>query len=1772
MLFGPVVATAQTAKIVPVPPDRNPDLYVQKNVNVTGARATFPGRPTWVDPTTGQTPDVNRIYNNGQIGRQENEVSCGVNPLNDLNILCAYNWYGFADRPEQGDAWIGFSEAIDGHTFVRRPLPGYKAHINPLNKEFAADPTMMVFPGGAIVTYIAGDRNGNSVLVAQRMMEVNREFGFRHISENRALIIESLGGVHFIDKPDAQIIIDPAGGTTPVTMSLEEPIDCDNNPDTPPVFECTRDWPKFRIVASFADFGGSGENIRTWSTYSDDFGVTWSNKRQISNTSGLDQGLSIEDKGDDLLYVFRRFDSGENRASIMGALSTDRGERIGKVFEITDICDFDMFTSPNPDNSTRSSARSNAFPWLSATDTHFVLAYAERPRDGTDRQSDGLHGVSGNCLPAVSTSTETGYIDNPPDDTTLFDGVAGTRIMIRTSTDGKNWSEPVPVTPFNTNRPPWNTEELNPPAVHFEFMPTVACGRGSCNVIFYSTLTESETYEFLHAEGTEKHWEKTGFVEDFNVGEDLWYRRFLDIFSSKITIVNSGGNSPGKPQVSDFPERVSRYQIDFDESGEAFEKRWNPANILNYGGNTVPFIGDYIALATAEWRKDGDTWVNNASPVTGSNIIGINDPSYFAAWTDNRRVHVFYDETGSPLDYALPSGTIMVENDEDATKQDPLEGPDPVYVAEESNLNEQSKVAPPAAPMNEKAVTGKQPDGVPSAHDVRAENEADDNDPSKVVGLCSYDSDSAEAGVASKVQTRIKDAEIYGATIEDLSSVQELVRLVSPAAAKNYTYVTTDEFGDEVEVVIQRGFVIGAQNLSSTEERPLALVIENQPAGGRASWRQLPFDPSQFPDNDPDPQEEVLAERLSTEYLTLFVVADGNEDVTVSAYDYDPATDTRGSTVLAQITVNGESESGDLQGPALSAEVHNPFLVEPVWADLEVVTQNPNWKNSDINNPNWKNPNWKNTDYMDPNWKNPNWKNESLTNTTVEATNLKSSNLKNPNWKNTPEFNAAFVDVTYQVVSLNNTTTATNADFAYGGDETDGLDVEVIAWQSYELDSQQNCDPESDPGIMTETQVISAKSINNPNWKNPNWKNPNWKNLAPADVNDPFQGLVSFPLSPGGVVNTTIRIYGPHLLLQKLIDQDIENPNYNPEAPQCLDGDPTNDDLVCEEFVSKLQAKLGYNIWAQKANTEKCKIGVPIKDCQINTNQEQQIKDVIPPSFNFPNDHVFVAEADSSSGATINLETGDGIGGVGIAAFDEKTSVDVACSLLTDPAQGMPATAPLGQTTDAECKSDADASGNIGIWTGFVRVVDTTEPSITAPADITDLEATGLTTAVSADDCSAGRLGFPTVDDLTGTPTYDCGAPLSLSLGANAVTWTADDGNGNTATDTQTVTVVDTTPPGITAPASTSISATGMSTEVLDCADLGTPIVDDVTGIPTYDCGAPLSLGLGQNTVTWTATDASGNFATATQTVTVVDLTPPDITAPADISAFEANADPTHISDCSVLGTPTVSDQAGTPTSDCDAPTLDFLLGPNTVTWTADDGNGNTATDTQTVTIVDTTDPVITVPNSITEMATSLSGKTVKFAVIAQDIFKPVTISCVDEHGTSIPSIGGDLFQGDFGVGSTEVECTATDPNGNPLTPPSATATGTFVVTIEFQYGTWEPPISAAKPNARTGTSIPVYFAWTVDDVPVHVDGIQVMQVKVGACPGTVDAKTPGNSGFQELPDFSWQWNFQAVDENGDDLPAETTGTPYCLTATLTNSLVPEGQSQSGTIILKNNQ
>ena len=423
------------------------------NVNVTGS------------PMPGYDWDPNR---------QENEVSCGIDPDNELVKLCAANWYGYSDMPtKQGDAWIAGLQTSNGSDWVHRPLPGYKGDPNgTVNAGFAADPTVVVFPRGAIVTYIAGDRDGNTKMYAQRLVKMPRETGTPYAQEIQPQVVTDFNGINFIDKPHTEIIIPSGGGFREEVITTNE-ID----PDTGEYREETRLWPEFKICVSYAVFGGSNQNVRTFATCSDQGGLsgTWSNPRQITQNrvGGVDQGMSSAAIGDDMLYVTRRFGQGED--AIIGALAAG-GERPGKTIEITEICPFDQQIAPNAGNQKRSSPRTLGFPWLSATDKHYVLTYAERPRDP----------VTGNCL--------TG---------------GGTRTMVMTSTNGRDWSLPEPVLSF--------ADEV----VHFNFQPNVACARGTCNVVYYSTLTEALAFRAAIGDAAaERNLDAEQYIEDFDVFDE----------------------------------------------------------------------------------------------------------------------------------------------------------------------------------------------------------------------------------------------------------------------------------------------------------------------------------------------------------------------------------------------------------------------------------------------------------------------------------------------------------------------------------------------------------------------------------------------------------------------------------------------------------------------------------------------------------------------------------------------------------------------------------------------------------------------------------------------------------------------------------------------------------------------------------------------------------------------------------------------------------------------------------------------------------------------------------------------------------------------------------------------------------------------------------------------------------------------------------------------------------------------------------------------------
>ena len=117
-----------------------------------------------------------------------------------------------------------------------------------------------------------------------------------------------------------------------------------------------------------------------------------------------------------------------------------------------------------------------------------------------------------------------------------------------------------------------------------------------------------------------------------------------------------------------------------------------------------------------------------------------------------------------------------------------------------------------------------------------------------------------------------------------------------------------------------------------------------------------------------------------------------------------------------------------------------------------------------------------------------------------------------------------------------------------------------------------------------------------------------------------------------------------------------------------------------------------------------------------------------------------------------------------------------------------------------------------------------------------------------------------------------------------------------------------------------------------------------------------MQLPMGTNCVTLTVDDGRGGTSGDTACATVRDTTPPYISAPADVTTECVSPDGASPD----IGTPVVSDICDpSPTIVNNAPSV-FPIGSTIVTWTATDASSNSNTDTQNVSIVDTTPPTLT--------------------------------------------------------------------------------------------------------------------------------------------------------------------------------------------------------------------
>ncbi|MCA1636319.1 MAG: PxKF domain-containing protein [Acidobacteria bacterium] len=255
-----------------------------------------------------------------------------------------------------------------------------------------------------------------------------------------------------------------------------------------------------------------------------------------------------------------------------------------------------------------------------------------------------------------------------------------------------------------------------------------------------------------------------------------------------------------------------------------------------------------------------------------------------------------------------------------------------------------------------------------------------------------------------------------------------------------------------------------------------------------------------------------------------------------------------------------------------------------------------------------------------------------------------------------------------------------------------------------------------------------------------------------------------------------------------------------------------------------------------------------------------------------------------------------------------------------------------------------DAASNTTTQNQTVIVDDITAPTITAPAAVS-VNADPVSCAVSG-----VALGSATANDNC-TVTVTNNAPASFPLGATTVIWTATDGAGNTATATQVVNVVDVTAPVIT--------RTGAATMTVEChtsfADPGATAADACDSIVPVNASGSVNVNVpGTYTITYTASDDSGNAAAPiTRTVNVVDTTPPVMSCPANIVvSLPLNSTATSMAVSYAAATATDSCGGTLPVTYSTASGSVFNVGTMSVTASATDAAGNTASCTFTVTVL----------------------------------------------------------------------------------------------------------------------------------------------------------------------------------------------------------------------------
>jgi uncharacterized repeat protein (TIGR01451 family) len=518
------------------------------------------------------------------------------------------------------------------------------------------------------------------------------------------------------------------------------------------------------------------------------------------------------------------------------------------------------------------------------------------------------------------------------------------------------------------------------------------------------------------------------------------------------------------------------------------------------------------------------------------------------------------------------------------------------------------------------------------------------------------------------------------------------------------------------------------------------------------------------------------------------------------------------------------------------------------------------------------------------------------------------------------------------------------------------------------------------------------------------------------------------PLTAGSLQPLTYTItvtnYGPltaeGVLLTDSIPVQVQNPEYS------LDGGSTWNPWTGsislgtmgagESRQVLIQGTVDPSFIGQFCNTAVVSSTTP--DCNLANNQDMECTDVIPPppgctlelicaaditiqcgestdpsntgwAIAIGNCPAVVTYSDSISGTcpiitrtwTATDDFGNTVSCTQIITIVDNTppvltvpaDVDVGYGQSTDPSHTGWATAtdncdPNPEVTYSDswcwvcCSAQltrtwtaTDRCGNSTSAVQKITAPDNTPPVLSIPPDVT------IEYGISLPPGNTG--GWATaIDDRDPNPTviyrdtYSGTCPTIVTR-----TWIATDGSGNMASAVQMITLVDTTAPELTVPADITIGF-GQSTSPFNTGGWATAIDNfdpspEIAYSDSFSGTCPVTI-----TRTWTATDCCGNSASTVQRITVVDTTPPVLNVPASVAIeYGQSTAPADLGWATAVDNFDPSPEIAY--SDSSSGTYPTVI---TRTWTATDSCGNSASAVQTLTLVDTTRPVLTLPADIT--------------------------------------------------------------------------------------------------------------------------------------------------------------------------------------------------------------